>query len=437
MTFAKPTVRRTITPDDLPAEAATVLAGEARLAMVAAHDDRDGFRMVHTFLAPGQPASELITHLPHSQPALPSLAEISFPAGRFEREVRDLFGITPRDHPLPHRLVRHAHWPTGYHAMRHDAGAPTFEADTGSYPFMQVAGSGVYEIPVGPIHAGLIEPGHFRFSVVGETILRLKARLWFVHRGVEKLFEGRSPDEGIELAERISGDTAVGHTLAYCLAVEEALGLTCSEGDAAARALLLELERLYNHVSDIGAIVNDVGYGIVHAHTQTLREHLLRHNKHVTGHRLLRGAINPGSTTLRNLPDLDLLAKTAASLAARRFSARTTPPTSGSSATSRARAVWTSMPDAISRSLGTRRTLSRSSSRSATFGPALSCAPGKRPNRRSSLPNSLRSSREARPRQPPGPPQGQRTRPAAGLDSGSSRRGEAPCAIGSKSPMAS
>lgn len=294
MTFAKPTVRRTITPDDLPAEAATVLAGEARLAMVAAHDDRDGFRMVHTFLAPGQPASELITHLPHSQPALPSLAEISFPAGRFEREVRDLFGITPRDHPLPHRLVRHAHWPTGYHAMRHDAGAPTFEADTGSYPFMQVAGSGVYEIPVGPIHAGLIEPGHFRFSVVGETILRLKARLWFVHRGVEKLFEGRSPDEGIELAERISGDTAVGHTLAYCLAVEEALGLTCSEGDAAARALLLELERLYNHVSDIGAIVNDVGYGIVHAHTQTLREHLLRHNKHVTGHRLLRGAINPG-----------------------------------------------------------------------------------------------------------------------------------------------
>ena len=315
MTFAKPTVRRTITPDDLPAEAATVLAGEARLAMVAAHDDRDGFRMVHTFLAPGQPASELITHLPHSQPALPSLAEISFPAGRFEREVRDLFGITPRDHPLPHRLVRHAHWPTGYHAMRHDAGAPTFEADTGSYPFMQVAGSGVYEIPVGPIHAGLIEPGHFRFSVVGETILRLKARLWFVHRGVEKLFEGRSPDEGIELAERISGDTAVGHTLAYCLAVEEALGLTCSEGDAAARALLLELERLYNHVSDIGAIVNDVGYGIVHAHTQTLREHLLRHNKHVTGHRLLRGAINPGSTTLRNLPDLDLIATTAASLA--------------------------------------------------------------------------------------------------------------------------
>src|SRR5690606_35846684 len=102
-----------------------------------------------------------------------------------------------------------------------------FEEDEGSFPFLEVTGDGVYEIPVGPVHAGLIEPGHFRFSVVGETILKMKARLWFVHRGIEKLFEGRRPEDGIELAERISGDTAVGHTLAYTLAVEQALGIDC------------------------------------------------------------------------------------------------------------------------------------------------------------------------------------------------------------------
>ena len=94
----------------------------------------------------------------------------------------------------------------------------------GSFPFLEVEGEGVYEIPVGPVHAGIIEPGHFRFSVVGETILRMKARLWFVHRGVEKLFEGRRPADGIELAERISGDTAVGHATAYAMAVEAAAG---------------------------------------------------------------------------------------------------------------------------------------------------------------------------------------------------------------------
>ena len=97
--------------------------------------------------------------------------------------------------------------------------------DAGSFPFVEVQGAGVYEIPVGPVHAGLIEPGHFRFSVVGETILKMKARLWFVHKGIERLFEGQDIHYGVDLAEQISGDTAVGHGLAYCLAVEEACGI--------------------------------------------------------------------------------------------------------------------------------------------------------------------------------------------------------------------
>ena len=126
--------------------------------------------------------------------------------------------------------------------------------DAGAYPFVPVEGTGVYEIPVGPVHAGLIESGHFRFWVVGETILRMKARLWFVHKGVERLFEGREPLAGLELAERISGDTAVGHALAYSLAVEDALAPGGADTAQVLRGILLELERLYNHVADIGAL---------------------------------------------------------------------------------------------------------------------------------------------------------------------------------------
>ena len=250
-------------------------------------------------------------HVPldKTDPRVPSLAGLSFPAGRFEREMRDLFGIVPDDHPLPRRLVRHFHWPKGWYPMLADAGTPPRFGDVdGPYPFRTVEGDGVYEIPVGPVHAGMIEPGHFRFSVVGETILNLKARLWFVHKGIEKLFQGRRPADAVELAERISGDTAVGHTLAFCLAVENAHGLAVPAEAQRIRAILLELERLYNHVTDLGALCNDVGHGILNTHAQRVREYLLRHNEHVTGHRLLRGAIHPGGARIRHLPDLDHLA---------------------------------------------------------------------------------------------------------------------------------
>ncbi len=241
---------------------------------------------------------------------------VDYSLGRFEREVRDLYGIIPADHPLPQRLVRHGHWPRGYYPMRRSADpTPSFDLDVGSFPFLEVAGDGVYEIPVGPVHAGLIEPGHFRFSVVGETILRLKARLWFVHRGIEKLFEGRRPGDGIELAERVSGDTAVGHTLAYVMAVEDAAGIEVTEHDRLVRALLLELERLHNHIADLGALANDVGYGIVNVHAQRIREQLLRLNKVTTGHRLLRGGISIGGARVLALPDVGQVAEVAAAAA--------------------------------------------------------------------------------------------------------------------------
>jgi Ni,Fe-hydrogenase III large subunit/Ni,Fe-hydrogenase III component G len=302
--------RRTISPGELHAAAGTLLSGGFRLALAAAHQDEDRLRAVYLFTAPGPDRrTELHVPLDRRRPAVPSLARLSFPAGRFEREMHDLYGVVPDDHPLPRRLVRHFHWPRGWHPMLTGDGDPrgpwpdASDGTDGPYPFRTVEGPGVFEIPVGPVHAGMIGPGHFRFSVVGETILNLKARLWFTHRGIEKLFTGRSPEDGTELAARVSGDTTIGHTLAFCLAVEEALGLTVPGPQQRLRAMLLELERLGNHVADIGALCNDVGHGILNVHAQRIRERLLRINDTVTGHRLLRGAIRPGGTAVRALPD--------------------------------------------------------------------------------------------------------------------------------------
>ena len=173
----------------------------------------------------------------------------------------DLYGIRPIGHPRARRLVRHAHWPEHWHPMRAERRAcPRVRGDWPLPVRHRRRRSGVYEIPVGPVHAGLIEPGHFRFSVVGETVLRLKARLWFVHRGLEKLFEGRPPPARSTLAERVSGDTSAAHALAHSLAVEDALGIELPDEVHRLRALLIELERLYNHAADIGALANDVGF---------------------------------------------------------------------------------------------------------------------------------------------------------------------------------
>jgi Ni,Fe-hydrogenase III large subunit/Ni,Fe-hydrogenase III component G len=230
-----------------------------------------------------------------ASPVISSLASLEYPASRFEREIRDQFGIEFDGHPDPRPLVRHAFWPEDYHPLRKDEAAiRTFSDEGQSFPFREVGGEGVYEIPVGPVHAGVIEPGHFRFSVLGETIIDMKSRLYFTHKGTEKLFEGRRAPEGVELAERISGDTSVGHALAYALAVEAATGIEAPPRARHVRVVLLELERLYNHVADFGAIANDTGFAVAHAHCYRIREGLLRLNKRLTGSRLLRGLVVPG-----------------------------------------------------------------------------------------------------------------------------------------------
>lgn len=293
-----------VAPGELRAEAKTLLDAGFRLALVAGHDDGDALRAVYVFCTgPPDRRAELQVRLDPENPRVPSLAALSFPASRFEREMSDLFGITPVGHPFLRPLVLHQHWPRGWHPMRRDAGpVPPIHKAAEPFPFVAVEGPGVYEIPVGPVHAGLIEPGHFRFSVVGETILKMKARLWFVHRGIEKLFEGRPVSESVGLTERISGDTAAAHALAYCLAVEDALHVEVPLDASRLRALVLELERLTNHVGDLGALCNDVGFGVAQARALTLREKLLRLAAEVTGHRLLRGAIRPGAARLSRVP---------------------------------------------------------------------------------------------------------------------------------------
>ena len=289
--------------------AAGYLAQGHRLALVAGHDDGDAVRAVYLFTsAVGDERCELTVRLDAHNPVVPTLSDLSFSASRFEREMRDNFGIEPLGHPFLRPLVRHQHWPEEWLPLRRGAGAmPAHLSDAAPYPFIEVAGSGVYEIPVGPVHAGLIEPGHFRFSVVGETILKMTARLWYVHRGIERMFQGVAPEDGIAIAQRISGDSAVAHSLAYVMAVEDAQGLEVSAATRQRRSLLLEMERLYNHVGDVGALCNDVSFAVANARALVVREKLLRLNEVLTGHRLLRGGIGVGWTRVRQLPGDDEL----------------------------------------------------------------------------------------------------------------------------------
>jgi Ni,Fe-hydrogenase III large subunit/Ni,Fe-hydrogenase III component G len=281
-------------------ELADLLCGElaAEIILILADDRRReaGAFFVHYLFA--HRADRWLVHasisVSPSNPEILSLAPFCYPASRFEREIFDLFGIRSIGHPDPRPLVKHAFWPAGEFPLRKDAHLPPFADDGQPFPFTEVSGEGVYEIPVGPVHAGVIEPGHFRFSVMGETIIDMKSRLYFTHKGTEKLFEGRDPESGVELAERISGDTTVGHALAFCQAVESAARADVPVRAQLVRVILLELERLYNHVGDFGAIANDTGFAIAQAHCLRVRERLFRINKQITGSRLMRGVLAPG-----------------------------------------------------------------------------------------------------------------------------------------------
>ena len=211
-----------------------------------------------------------------------------------ERAIFDLFGMRSME-PDHRGWLRHGGWPENVFPLRRDFGCDTqFAAVSEPYRFVQVEGDGVHEIPVGPVHAGTIEPGHFRFSVVGEKVLRLEERLGYKHKGIEKRFESLIQKEGHKLAARISGDSAVAYSWAYCAALE---GITCTSCPARAiqlRALALEHERLANHLGDLGALGNDAGFAFGLTQFSRMKEDLLRTNQAYFGARYLMDFIVPG-----------------------------------------------------------------------------------------------------------------------------------------------
>ncbi|MCC7412399.1 MAG: NADH-quinone oxidoreductase subunit C [Gammaproteobacteria bacterium] len=244
---------------------------------------------------------------------LPSHAPVYPAADRPERHARDLLGLRFADAPDGRRWTRHRAWGAHEFPLRqgfvpNPAPPPTPPDD--QYPFLAAQGAGVVEIPVGPVHAGIIEPGHFRFQAVGEMVLNLEQHLGYAHKGIERLAQGRDPAGLARLAARVSGDSTVAHAWAACQALERALALTVPPRALWLRALMAERERIANHMGDIGAICNDVGFVFAQAQLTRLKELWVRENHAAFGHRFMMDRVVPGGVCAE--PDPRALAGMAA-----------------------------------------------------------------------------------------------------------------------------
>ncbi len=286
--------------ESLPEAAAFLLEKSGcRLLTTVGSDGRSTAGVFYLFYLFGSDATgELVTlklPIPQEDPVFPSLSG-QFPVFNWhEREIFDLFGLRPTGHPDLRPLALHGDWPAAEFPLRKDfAAALPIPREKSRERFMPYHGQEVVEIPVGPIHAGIIEPGHFRFGVIGDTVLHLDARLFYTHRGLEKAAEGKSPLHALFLAERICGMCALTHALSFAQAVEGICQHPITPRAAFLRTILLELERLYNHIGDIGNLCAGFGYALGVSHGGRLREELLRLNERLTGHRYLRGTISLG-----------------------------------------------------------------------------------------------------------------------------------------------
>ncbi|MDD5615732.1 MAG: NADH-quinone oxidoreductase subunit C [Candidatus Methanoperedens sp.] len=263
------------------------------LISIFATDDRakDGcFKIHYVFSCKGDVFIIIKIKVEETTPRFATLTHKIPAANWYEREIQDMFGLAPVGHPDPRRLIHFEDWAAGLYPLRKDFDIRTKpDRVKGEYTYRKVEGEGVYEIPVGPVHAGVIEPGHFRFSVAGEPILNLEIRHFYTHKGVEKLFESVSLDKAVFLAERISGDNSAAHAVAFCQAVEKIAGIDIPPRAKYIRTILLELERMYNHMGDIAGIATDVAYPFGAAHANYLKERVMQLNEKVTGSRFLRG----------------------------------------------------------------------------------------------------------------------------------------------------
>jgi Ni,Fe-hydrogenase III large subunit len=222
----------------------------------------------------------------------PSVAAHHPPAIRLERAIRDLFGYEPEGLGDSRAWLDH-----GAFEISAPLAARAAAKKQTTYQFLPADGEGLHQIPVGPVHAGIIEPGHFRFTANGETIVRLEQRLGYVHKGVESLMAGANIDHAAQLAGRVSGDSTVAYQFAFARAAEAALGVDVPARAVHLRALMAELERIANHLGDFGAICNDASFVLIHAHCGILREEVLQVADFCFGHRLMRDRIVPGGVT--------------------------------------------------------------------------------------------------------------------------------------------
>lgn len=285
----RPWPRITVSADTWLQATLAIAAGNATLAGLwaepgAVHmamlDDEDGALVVLTLATPdGRFPSVGLTHTP---------------AQRLERAIADLQGLVAEGLPDDRRWLDHGRW-----GVRAPLGArETASAGGDSYAFLKAEGPPLHQIAVGPVHAGIIEPGHFRFSANGEIIVRLEERLGYVHKGIEGLLTDTTLDAAAKVIARVSGDSTVAYSFAFARAAEAALGVAVPQRAIWLRALMAELERLANHLGDIGAICNDAAFALMLAHCGILREDVLRVAKAAFGHRLMMDRIIPGGVAV-------------------------------------------------------------------------------------------------------------------------------------------
>ena len=301
LTDALPAWVGDIVPDDLLTICQQVRDGGGRLVALWGSDDRQqrGGFVLHVALINETGLVCLNVQLSAEQPVYPDISRIFPAANRMQRAAYDMLGIYAHDGHDHRKWLRHAAWHSGSFPLRKDFDATasrTSESD--DYPFVQVEGQGVHEIPVGPVHAGIIEPGHFRFSIIGERVLRLEERLGYTHKGIEKRFESMSLQQGAKLAGRVSGDSTVAYAWAYAMAAESITKVTPPSRALWLRALLLERERVANHLGDLGYLGNDVALSFGFAQFWILKEQVLRNNAALFGHRYLMDKIVPGGVTV-------------------------------------------------------------------------------------------------------------------------------------------
>jgi hydrogenase-4 component G len=262
---------------------------EARLVSIFGSADENGRRVHYLLDVDGEGYRTF--DFPADAP-IPSATAVTPGAAWYERELHDQYGIQIDGHPGMRPLIFHENWPDSLHPMVDDVS--TVPWTNREYRFLRVRGEGVCEVPVGPVHAGIIEPGHFRFSVVGDTVLHLELRHFYTHKGTEKLFEGAAIMNGTMVAEMVSGDNCFAHAVAYCQAVESAFGVAVPPRALAIRRVGLELERMMAHIADVGVLCGDVGFPLPATYNARIKERLLQASARLLGTRFWRGIAVPG-----------------------------------------------------------------------------------------------------------------------------------------------